>query len=335
LPNYQAMAASYARQYGVPVQLFQNQIHQESGFNPNARSGAGALGIAQFMPSTAQSMGVNPMDPRSALDGAARLMADNYHKYGSWARALSAYNSGRPDAYKDPGFAGGQTYNYVKDIMGGLGKGSLKSVPAAGKAAVTMPGGSLGLGGAQNALAAQMLQQAGMTAAGQGSGDGLLAMAMARQQMGAAQNVYGKTTVQVGDVSIHGVSPASPHDVAAVKSVESFIGTPYQWGGAKPGGFDCSGLLQYVWGKQGVSIPRTTYQQWSAGQAVSKGALRPGDAVFFKGSDSRTANGQVLPGHVGMYIGGGKFVEAPHTGSTVHISTLAGRTDFMGARRFA
>jgi soluble lytic murein transglycosylase-like protein len=79
VPNYQAMAASYAQQYGVPQQLFLNQIKQESGFNPSARSGAGALGIAQFMPGTAQAMGVDPMNPQSALDGAARLMAQNYH----------------------------------------------------------------------------------------------------------------------------------------------------------------------------------------------------------------------------------------------------------------
>src|SRR5262249_35587404 len=110
----------------------------------------------------------------------------------------------------------------------------------------------------------------------------------------------------------------------------SFIGTPYKWGGAAPGGFDCSGLLQYIWGKLGVNISRTTYTQWGEGQAIGKGQLRPGDAVFFKGADSK--NG--LPGHVGMYIGGGRFIEAPHTGSTVHISKLAGRSDYMGARRY-
>jgi len=115
------MAQAAAQKYGIDPNVFLRQINQESGFNPNARSSAGALGIAQFMPGTARAMGVNPMDPASALDGAARLMAQNLQKYGSYQAALSAYNSGRPDAYKDPNFAGGQTYHYVRSILGGQG----------------------------------------------------------------------------------------------------------------------------------------------------------------------------------------------------------------------
>ncbi len=126
-----------------------------------------------------------------------------------------------------------------------------------------------------------------------------------------------------------------PRQLQAVATVKQYLGDPYVWGGEDPGkGFDCSGLLQYTWAKQGVQIPRTTYDQWTAGKSVDPVHLQPGDAVFFKGSDSKTVNGKTLPGHVGMYIGGGKFIEAPHTGSTVHISNLAGRSDFMGARRY-
>lgn len=123
---------------------------------------------------------------------------------------------------------------------------------------------------------------------------------------------------------------ATPLDKKAINLAKEYLGTPYKWGGDQPGGFDCSGLLQYVWSKQGVTIPRTTYDQFKAGQSVSKGALRPGDAVFFKGSDPE--NG--LPGHVGMYIGGGKFIESPTTGSHVMIANLSSRTDYQGARRY-
>jgi len=122
-----------------------------------------------------------------------------------------------------------------------------------------------------------------------------------------------------------------PRDLAAVHLAEQFIGTPYQYGGSSPSGFDCSGLLQYVWGQQGISIPRTSYAQWEHGIPLSRNQLQPGDAVFFTGSDPQ--NG--LPGHVGMYIGGGKFIEAPHTGADVRVSTLAGRSDYVGARRYA
>lgn len=120
-------------------------------------------------------------------------------------------------------------------------------------------------------------------------------------------------------------------DKRAVGLVQRYLGDPYVWGGAKPGAFDCSGLLQYVWGKLGVNIPRTTYDQFRAGRAVGRNQLRPGDAVFFRGSDARGN----LPGHVGMYIGGGKFIEAPHTGAVVRVASLAGRRDYAGARRYA
>jgi hypothetical protein len=118
-PNYRVLAQQDAARYGLGP-WFVNQIQQESGFNPNARSGAGAEGIAQFMPATARGVGLaNPYDPVASLAAAAQFDAKLIKQYGSVPRALSAYNSGRPDAYQDPGFAGGQTYRYVKDILGG------------------------------------------------------------------------------------------------------------------------------------------------------------------------------------------------------------------------
>lgn len=123
---------------------------------------------------------------------------------------------------------------------------------------------------------------------------------------------------------------ATKNDIKAINLAKQYLGTPYVYGGESPKGFDCSGLLQYVWAKDGIEIPRTTYDQFKVGKAVPKSQLRAGDAVFFTGSDPLHG----LPGHVGMYIGAGKFIEAPHTGATVRISTLAGRTDFVGARRF-
>jgi cell wall-associated NlpC family hydrolase len=121
-----------------------------------------------------------------------------------------------------------------------------------------------------------------------------------------------------------------PLESQAAKLVQKYLGVNYVWGGSTPKGFDCSGLVQYVYHSLGRAIPRTTYDQWDAGKPV-QGDLRPGDAVFFTGSDP--ANGK--PGHEGLYIGGGKFIEAPHTGAVVRISTLADRKDYVGARRFA
>lgn len=142
-PDYRQIAAQKAKQYGVPVDVFLRQIGQESGFRPDAHSSAGADGIAQFIPSTAKAYGVNTRDPVSSLDGAARYDAALLKQYGSIARALSAYNSGRPDAYKDPNFAKGQTYNYVKSILSGTtpggGGAGASPAPAAGTPAPAAP----------------------------------------------------------------------------------------------------------------------------------------------------------------------------------------------------
>jgi hypothetical protein len=119
MPDYKAIARKAARKYGIPEGVFLRQIQQESGWNPRARSSAGALGIAQFMPATARGFHIDPLDPVQSLFAAAKYDRQGIDQYGSIARALSAYNSGRPDAYKDPGFAHGQTYNYVRSILSG------------------------------------------------------------------------------------------------------------------------------------------------------------------------------------------------------------------------
>jgi murein DD-endopeptidase MepM/ murein hydrolase activator NlpD len=107
--------------------VFLRQIRQESGFNPNAVSPAGAIGIAQIMPATARGWGVNPHDPHASLNAAAKNMASYVKKYGSYRNALIAYNAG-------PGAVGrgslpAETQNYIKTILGGRtpGTGSVRS----------------------------------------------------------------------------------------------------------------------------------------------------------------------------------------------------------------
>jgi hypothetical protein len=117
MPDYRAVAVAAAKKNGIDPNLFVRQINQESGFNPKARSGAGAIGIAQIVPRW--HPGVDPNDPVASLNYAAHLMGTLYRKYGDYEQALSVYNSGQPDAYKDPSFGGGETANYVKSIIGG------------------------------------------------------------------------------------------------------------------------------------------------------------------------------------------------------------------------
>jgi cell wall-associated NlpC family hydrolase len=113
----------------------------------------------------------------------------------------------------------------------------------------------------------------------------------------------------------------------AVAIAEQYLGVPYVWGGESPHGFDCSGLVAYVYAQVGVSLAHYTVAQWSYGDSVSvpRDQLEPGDLVFFAGL-----------GHVGIYVGGGNFIHAPHTGSSVRIDSLSEgwySSEYDGAKR--
>ena len=116
---YLDMARSAARRNRVPEDLFLRLVHQESRWNPRARSHAGALGLAQLMPATARVLGVDPHDPYQNLDGGARYLRQQYEEFGSWRLALAAYNAG-PGAVQRhggvPPFR--ETRNYVRIIWG-------------------------------------------------------------------------------------------------------------------------------------------------------------------------------------------------------------------------
>ena len=116
--------------------------------------------------------------------------------------------------------------------------------------------------------------------------------------------------------------PASTLGGQAVAIAERYLGVPYVWGGASPSGFDCSGLTMYVYSQLGVSLPHNAAAQYYALPHVSEGDLQPGDLVFFDGLN-----------HVGIYIGGGSMIHAPHTGTVVQISSLSGGGSYYGAAR--
>ena len=100
------------------------------------------------------------------------------------------------------------------------------------------------------------------------------------------------------------------------------LGKPYVWGAAGPSSFDCSGLVMYVYAQVGVSLPHNAAAMYSYGTPVSYGDLQAGDLVFFSGL-----------GHMGIYIGGGQFIHAPHTGDVVKISSMSSHGGYVGARR--
>ncbi|WP_092646613.1 lytic transglycosylase domain-containing protein [Jannaschia faecimaris] len=112
-------ARAAARRNGVPEDLFLRLVRQESGWNPNARSHKGAMGLAQLMPGTARGLGVDPRNPAQNLDGGARYLAMQYRTFGSWRLALAAYNAGPGAVERHGGIPPyRETRNYVRIIMG-------------------------------------------------------------------------------------------------------------------------------------------------------------------------------------------------------------------------
>ena len=123
-----------------------------------------------------------------------------------------------------------------------------------------------------------------------------------------------------------GISVAPPSQYTGVVAIAlRYLGVPYVWGGSSPAGFDCSGFVAYVYAQVGVSLPHYTGAQWNEGVPVSRSDLEPVEENEIAGL-----------GHVGIYIGGGQFVHAPHTGDVVKISSLSEAwyaATYDGARR--
>lgn len=145
-----------------------------------------------------------------------------------------------------------------------------------------------------------------------------------------AEQAASRPSVRPSDAGSLG--PSHPEALAVAKK---YLGVPYVWGGSSPSGFDCSGLMQYSYGKIGISIPRTSRTQFGIGQFIPPSRtdlLEPGDLVFFGygGNPSKVH-------HVGMYAGGGVFIHAPSTGDVVRYASLGDRIrrrgDYVGAVR--
>ena len=158
----------------------------------------------------------------------------------------------------------------------------------------------------------------------------LVSAQRARQQAAEAQTVQAQvsadTVVGASAQTPEGAAVLPPSNHGGVVGVAlSYQGTPYVWGGESPAGFDCSGLVAYSYAQVGVSLPHSSYAQYGMGVSVPRDQLQPGDLVFFDGL-----------GHVGLYIGGGMFVHAPHTGTVVQVASLDSgwyAATYVGARR--
>ena len=170
-------------------------------------------------------------------------------------------------------------------------------------------------------------QIASLQAAEQRRQERLAAQAQARFRVTQQQSAEAAPEALIQSDSVQeAIAPAPDARYGGVVGIAmQYLGTPYVWGGASPGGFDCSGFIMYVYSQVGVSLPHHAASQYGMGTPVSRDQLQAGDLVFFNGL-----------GHAGIYIGGGQFIHSPHTGDVVKISSLSDSwyaSTWVGARR--
>ncbi len=155
-----------------------------------------------------------------------------------------------------------------------------------------------------------------------GNIDAQIQAAMAARAASAATSSSGRRTASFDPSVIRSRPPGVPHD-SVVGVAYAQLGKPYVWGAEGPDAFDCSGLTMYCYRVgAGISISHSSYAQASCGAPVGVSELAPGDILGFRGW-----------GHVGLYVGGGEFINAPHTGDVVRVASLSSRGNFCGAVR--
>lgn len=345
LPQYpgnnagrQALAqwmAQYAQASGLPGELPVMAAIPESGIanlSGGDRDSAGFFQMRQGI--WGKQYGNYVQNPESQMKWFVdqALKANRGKSLGEWVANIE-----RPaEQYRGKY---GAAQKEAQSLIGSMHPGTNAATPS-----VTTSSSVLGVTAGSTPYSNKMLQQSArqdfMSALMQGNDPsaGLSNTVAAMRQM-VAINDMANTPVPVGgnvasetkglDVNAIAAMGGTESGSKAVAVASKYIGVPYVWGGSTPKGFDCSGLMQYAYSQLGISIPRTSQEQWkaTAGSRLSAGQLSPGDAVFFGTPDNVH--------HVGMYIGNGKFLQAPRTGDVVKISALSKRTDFLGGGRFA
>lgn len=316
-------------------------VGQESGGNYRAvNKDSGALGYAQVMPANVASWSKeilghsvtpaqflnSPALQRAIVEGKLRKY---YNQYGA-AGAASAWYSGDPNAFNSTRSQGNypSIKQYVDQVLARMGgnygytakpptvidnrvqDSSLKDLLAGQQDQPQQLDALAGVD--RNGLGLKETTAQGLEAATGGLGAQAPSGAQPAQPTTQPKAPVGDTFKQTWDAAGQMLDQQSKGlRGAAIQMAEQYLGTPYVWGGTKPGGFDCSGLIQYALAQVGIKMPRLSWDQLSMGQRTDLSQLEPGDLVGFHDGS-----------HVALYLGGGRILEAPRTGLNVRIRAL-------------
>ena len=280
---------------GTSFGLF--QLHQGGALgnmsNTQARAYLDAYKNAEFAARQMRQLGIHKLSGRQAVDAIVRRFERPADPTGEVARAWSWYTKNRGLA----GQAGGSGAAFAAPAA----STSTKMVGAPSDTSVSF---------VQNLIDSNSRE---------------FHLPRIKLPASAPRNV--SFNLAPDDVPVQHVPSPTHIGSAITQAAKQFLGIKYTWGGNTPQqGFDCSGLVKYVFRKFGITTPRVAVDQFNAGQPVDAQHAGPGDLVFFR-------HGGTI-GHVGIYLGNGMMLHAPHTGDVVKISKLAGR-DVAGFRRFA
>ena len=346
--------------YGIPWEVLAAINKVETNFGQNlGPSSAGAIGWMQFMPSTWARWGIDangdgvadPNNPTDAIFSAARYLAacggqidikravycyNHANWYVSEVMGLAAlYGHGGGGADFSTGSVFTANVNVrpqMKNVRGQIAD-SKTQIAAASAEAHTLGQRErrlMHLASTAHVLSTQLEARRRAILLGVRRSGVVHELAQLRNRLNSATARLSRlqdqaSTGQLLSTQLNGgVGQAG----GVVSIAAQYLGIPYKWAGASPGtGFDCSGLVQYVFAQLGVALPHNTVAQWNSPNAVpvARNQLQPGDLVFFAKLD-----------HVGIYIGYGEFIDAPHTGAFVRVDSLDGaweRANYTGARR--
>ena len=297
--------------------FFQAIAQQESGGNYGAvNSRTGASGKYQIMPGNIGPWSQQYLGRRVSVDEFRRnpqlqdqlaraVLKSYYDKYGARGAAAAWYSGSPKKANSYQRFRSNEPSvgEYVDQVLGRVGSGN-RGVSSDAKPTPMLNTPNSTVGPAPLAshtapgLSAPTFDTLG-------------------RETGVAQSGGQTVNSITGQPMAFGSGGSDPRRDRIITEAMKYIGTPYKWGGSAPGGFDCSGLLYYVFGKNGINLPRISADQARYGTRTDLSSLRPGDLVAFDNS-SRNHGAD----HIGIWLGGGQIIEAPHAGASVRVRTI-------------